>query len=121
VLNAGKKLADAEIVHQTETSDTAHEQIAFYQTKKQKIQKILSLTDPKKRAAYPTKRNPDSGANLPKVIRLPTAGARIKRITIEDIDSFAKVKRGMANGYLADTLSEDEFKQGMKTVLGELG
>jgi len=118
VLNAGKKLADAEIVHQTKTRDTAYEQIPFYQTNKQKI---LSLTDPKKRAAYPTKRNPSGGANLPKVIRLPTAGAKIKRVTIDDIDSFAKVKKVTAKGYLADTLSEEEFKQGVKTILGELG
>jgi hypothetical protein len=118
VLNAGKKLADAEIVHQTKTSETAYEQIPFYQTNKQKI---FSLTDPKKRAVYPTKRNPGGGAQLPKIIRLPTAGAKIKRVTIDDIDSLAKVKRVKAKSYLADTLSEDDFKQGMKKVLGELG
>lgn len=118
VLNAGKKLADAEIVHQTKTSDTAYEQITFYQTNKKKI---LSLTDPKNRAAYPTKRNPGGGAKLPKVIRLPTIGAKIKRVTIDDIDSLAKARKVRAQRYLADTLTENEFKEGMKAVLGELG
>lgn len=119
VLNAGKKLADAEIVHQLkEDGDTAYEQITFYQTNKPKI--VSLIADPKKQAAYLTKRNPGVAA-LPNVIRISTAGAKIKRVTIDDIGSFSKVKKVKPAGFLGDKLSEEEFKNGIQAIISEPG
>jgi hypothetical protein len=83
--------------------------------------RILSLAgDAEKLKAWPTKRTPLSVA-VPKYVRLSTAGAKIKAVTIDDLEPFAKIKRVKANGFLGNALSEDAFKQGIKTILGEPG
>jgi hypothetical protein len=58
---------------------------------------------------------------LPTVIWIATAGAKIKRVTIDDIDSFSKVKKVKPAGLLADKLSEDEFKNGIQAIVSEPG
>ena len=63
----------------------------------------------------PTKRN--VVVAIPKTIKLPTVGAKIKAITIDALESFSKVKRKKATRYLGNTLSEDDFKEGVKAVL----
>jgi hypothetical protein len=118
VLQEAGTLAAADIVHKTEKDgELAYEQDKFFQANKKKILSLIA--DPKKAAAYPTKRK--VVAVLPKHVKLPTSGAKAKRVTIDDIDSFAKVKKLKANNYIGDALSEDEFKNGIKTILGELG
>lgn len=58
---------------------------------------------------------------MPIQVKVPAAGVKAKPITIDDIDSFAKAKKVRAKNYIGDALSEDQFKNGIKTVLGELG
>lgn len=120
VLKAAGKLADEEIVNQTKKDrDTAYEQIDLYQSNKQKV---LSLSaDKKKLAAYPTKRKVVGVLPVHVNVKLPTKGAKAKLVTIDDIDFFAKVKGVKTKTHLGATLSEDEFKEGVKAILGELG
>ena len=119
VLDAGKKLADNRIVKAIKVDgETAYEKIDFFHSHKRRI---LTLADsPKKLKAFPTKRNP----GLPRVVqvRLSERRARIQAITVDDIDSLAKVKRikGVVPD-LGDSMSETEFKVGLQRIVGEGG
>lgn len=118
VLQRGGELAREGIVHQTkEDGETAYEQDKFYQANKKKILDLNA--DRKKLAAYPTKTNPVKV--VPIRVKVPAAGVKATPVTIDDIDSFAKAKKVRAKNYMGDALSEDEFKKGIKTILGELG
>jgi hypothetical protein len=118
VLMSGKRFASQHIVNQVKHDhDTAYEKIDFFHAHKRKI---LSLAgDPKKLAALPTKRK--VGVTVPKVVRLTTQWATAKRITVDDIASFAKVRRVKSNGDLPASVSEKAFKKGVQRILGEAG
>src|SRR6266404_8158932 len=90
VLDAGKKLADAQLVKTTKINgQTAYEKIGFYQSNRQKI---LSLAaSPAKLSAFPTKRNPRATAEVVQ-IRLSSGGAQHQHVTVDDIDSFHRVR-----------------------------
>lgn len=93
VLQEGGTLAGENIVHQTKKNgETAYEQDKFYQANKKKILDLNA--DRKKLAKYPTNRN--LVVTLPKMIRLSTAGAKLKTVTIDDIDSSASRPRAIS-------------------------
>lgn len=118
VLQAGGYLARRQIVNQEKKNgDTAYRKIDFFHAHKRQILGLAG--NPKKLAALPTKRR--VVVRLPKTIALPSAGAKANRITIDDIDSFAKVRRKKFAGHLPVSLSEAQFKRGVQGVLGEPG
>ncbi len=118
VLQAGRHLHTKGIVRQTrKDDDTAYEKIDFIHGHKKKI---LGLAGNKKKiAAFPTKRKISTAA-LPKTIAIPTAAAKIKRVTIDDFQSFSKVKKIRKPATLSADISEDQFKQGVQRIIGEL-
>src|SRR5579864_3036472 len=118
VLQAGVFLARRQIAKQEKKNgDTAYRKIDFFHAHKPQI--LTLAGNPRKLAALPTKRK--VVVRLPKTVAVPSAGAKANRITIDDIDSFAKVRRKKFAGHLPSTLSEAQFKRGVQSILGEPG
>ena len=96
----------------------AYTKIPFYTHNKNQI---LSLAKNKQKLKiFPTKSNPLIYGPAIK-ISLPIKAYKIKRITIDDIDSFSRVRR-IKPGEVKDSLMYERiFKNGMKRLLKETG
>lgn len=122
VLQEGRHLSRKGIVRQTtKDGETAYEKIDFFHAHKRQI---LSLVDnPDKLAALPTKRK--VRAQLAKDVTIPSAGAKVKRITVDDVASFARVRKlhpsGIEQSTLPPSMSETQFKRGVQRIIGEPG
>jgi|SRR6266536_2736626 len=111
VLQAGGYFARRQIVQQTKKDgDTAYRKIDFFHAHKPQILRLAG--NPKKLARLPTKRK--VMVTLPRTVALPGAGAKASRITIDDIDSFSKVRKIKFAGSLTNSLSETHFKNGVQ-------
>lgn len=118
VLQEGGYLARRGIVRQTrKKNDTAYEKIDFFHAHKRQI--LVLAGDPRKLATLPTKRKTVHA--LPTYVSIPSAGAKIYRITVDDIDSFSKVRKIGYSGSLPASLSEARFKRGVQKTIGEPG
>lgn len=119
VLREGKKLASEDIIKQQDrklNGDTAYEKLDFYTKNKDKI--ISLVKDKKKLKKFPTKDNPQLRVQTVNV-RLPKKFVNIKQISIDDIDSFSKVKKMKSNEITSPY--EKDVKDLFKSILGELG
>jgi len=119
VLQEAKKLVDEEIIEQLEKkvkNETCYKKIDFYCKNRQEIVKLAQ--NPKKLKEYPTKVTPQSP---PSKIVIKNSGnlIRAKQITIDDIDSFSKVKSVKRTN--TKKRSESEIKTLFKNILGETG
>jgi hypothetical protein len=93
--------------------------IRFYSQHKRAVLRLAE--NKKKLAALPTKVNPLGRARGKTVtIRVPSKSFRLSLITVDDIDSFSKVKR-VSHGQAVRPIAEDRFKQGVKRILGQRG
>lgn len=91
VLNAGKKLADNDIVRQTGGyGNTAYEKYPFYSANKTKVLRLAASPD--KLASFPTKTNPRSTQTEVR-ITLPRKFVETQHITVDDLDSFERVRK----------------------------
>jgi len=118
VLRAGKALADNRIVKQARDGETRYEKIDFYHQHKRRI---LSLAaSPARLKAFPTKRNPYGSGHIIRV-RIVRDRAKTSQVTLIDIDSFRHARRKKVKGYLDNRLSESQFKNGLKRIIGEEG
>lgn len=118
VLQEGGKLSNNGIVKKTKfDGDTAYEKDPFYTQNKKKV---LELAGNKKALdKYPTKTNPRFGEIMLN-ISLPRQLVSIEKITIDDIDSFAKVKEVMWDRSPLP-VDERKFKEGLQRVINEQG
>ena len=123
VLQVGGELAGDHIVNQTKKDNrVAYTQKPFYQRNKRKI---LNLLDKPSRASkIQTKRN------ISVAVRVATSrGANISQpqalihhITIDDIESFARVRKIRSSAKrLPSAMSERQFNDGVKAIIGEPG
>lgn len=118
VLNAAKKLVHNEIINQVEKDgEVAYEKDSFLAANKRKVLQLANKPDELKR--FPTKTNPRVATGKIE-LRIPRALVRTLRVTVDDVDSFRKVK-GTAHNGVYEPLKEQNFKAGMKRVLGEVG
>lgn len=119
VLEEGRKLSINHIVAQTKIDgDTAYEKDTFYCSNKSRI---LSLAkSPKKLAVFPTKVTPQALTGQTVVIKLPKQRIRCHLISVDDVDSFSKVKRHDGKE-TPIPMYENEFKTGIKRILNEHG
>ena len=117
-LDAGLALATNEIVRQTKVDGvTAYEKIDFFQRYRDKV--LAAADDLAKRAAIPTKRSRASSRSPVTVtVRIPKAGSRATHVTIDDIDSFKKVRK-VPHGLDPVRMAETTFKNGVAAILGE--
>ena len=81
---------------------------------------LALMANPKKLAALPTKRRPQASAR--RLQPNPMIGRAI-HITVDDIDSFSRVKRitpdDVPQKLIPERLPEDVFKNGIENILGE--
>ena len=83
--------------------------IPFIQANKNKIIRIAN--DPSKADKLPSARRVRA-VKVPKTIVIPVKGASVKRLTIDDIGSFAWVRRVAFTGNaMPDDVSEKHFKR----------
>lgn len=119
VLDAGKALADNRLVKPTKlNSETCYEKIDFYHRHKTKILSLVA--SPTKLKSFPTKRNPRMPGSAVE-LRISTTRAQIKQVSLDDIQSFRRVRGKKTTEQLGDEYSETEFKQGIKNIIGEAG
>jgi hypothetical protein len=118
VLQEAGKLCNNRIAKKTKMGkELAYEKDPFYTQNKKKI---LRLADNKEALRkFPTKTNPRIGKfSMP--VLLPKKMIDVKQITVDDIDSFAKVRGLTSNENLLD-IEEQRLKDGLQKILGEQG
>jgi hypothetical protein len=120
-LMAGKKLADEQLVHQTKVDGmVAYQKDSFYASNKTKI--ITLATNRAALAKLPTKVNPaGSRSNKTTTLRVKSTLVKIQQITVDDIESFEKVRRFKRAALLPRTVSETTFKRAVQTILKTAG
>lgn len=117
VLKEGKTLADNHIVSQIKLgNETAYQKDAFYSQHRDRV--IRLANDPKKLARLPTKTSPRVALVGATQIVLPRD---LFRVTVDDIDSFQRVKGTRIRNYKPRPLDELTFKKGLQRILREEG
>jgi len=120
VLQEGRRLFRNGLVNQVKKDgEVAYEKIDFFHVHKGTILKLSR--DAKKLAAYPTKRKGERSGGVTIKIALERKTAKIRQITIDDIDSFSKIRGVGPNGHLPKSVSEKKFKLGVQKVAGQPG
>jgi hypothetical protein len=120
VLQLGGQLHGDHIVDQTKKDGrVAYVQKPFYQRNKRKILNLLNK--PGNAAKIATKRNVSVSVRTPSA-RNSKPQATAHFITIDDIDSFAKVRKIRSQAKtLPESISERQFNDGVKAIIGETG
>ncbi len=118
VTMAGKHFADRGIVDQIRRDgETCYRKIDFFHTHKNSI---LALAGNKRRLeGFPTKARPRASTSV--TVRIDARKAETKQITVDDIDSFRKVRTIPADGFIPRSISEGEIKKGIQAIIGEKG
>lgn len=118
VLDAGKRLFDNKLVEQIKIDgETAYVKIGHIHINKRRI--LTFAKSPEKLAAYPTKRNPRSGAIV--TVKIPKNKSQARCITIDDVDTFKRAWKIKTRDIVGDKYSETEFKLGMQSILDDSG
>jgi len=119
VLQEAKKLAAEDIIEQLDErrdNETAYRKIDFYTHNKNRI---LALAEDKKRLEdFPTKSRPNVRISI---VKVPHNVNKACQITIDDIDSFSKVRKMRLYRTQLTPLYENEFKETVKLILDERG
>jgi DNA-binding transcriptional regulator GbsR (MarR family) len=120
VLQEAKKLADNNVVKSIRKAGRkAYEKIGFFHSHKKRI---LSLAEsPEKLRQYPTKRNPTSASQRVLKLVLKTRPDQARRLSVDDLESFKRVRSLRRGDDSADSVSEIAFKKGLLRIIGEKG
>ncbi len=120
VLQEGKRLADNQIVKQISAAGmTAYEKDPFYSAQKKKILRLVQ--DPVAFASFPTKARPRAALPKEVTIRIPRPRIQARYITVDDIDSFSRVRKTRIEPGDYTAIPETRFKKGIAKILGESG
>ncbi len=118
VLEEAKKLEHKQIIKLTRRGgEVAYERDGFYYAHKRQI--VALARNPSKLRAFPTKYSP-RGSVQKLVLTVPRPLVKTTQITVNDIESFARIRRTRNTGQMASP-SEAAFKRGLQRVLGERG
>lgn len=118
VLQEGRHLCRHGIAKSaTKDGETAYGMIDVFHSNKRKI--LNYAANPKKLKQLPTKRRPAVTVKVTGSRAASMPRPSVKKISIDDIDSFGAVKKVRANGNLPDSVSETAFKQGIQAILRE--
>lgn len=119
VLQEAGKLCNNRIVRKTKVgNELAYEKDPFYTQNKDTILRLAGNKEAMEK--YPTKTNPKLGNIAVTVVTLPEKMIDVEKITIDDIDSFAKVK-GITWNQSPHPTDEGKFKEGLQKIIGEQG
>jgi hypothetical protein len=118
VLQEGGKLCNNDIAKKTKVGkELAYEKYPFYTQNKNKV---LSLAGNKEALdKFPTKTNPRIKVATIS-LTFPKSMIDAVQITVDDIDSFSKV-RGLSPSQSPTPIDEKVFKKGIQKILGEQG
>lgn len=121
VLEEGKKLSDNHLVTPLKVKGRkAYGKIDFFHSHKQKI--IALASSPAKLKKFPTKRNPVQQhirkTRITIDLAVPTRGPKPQQVTIDDIESFRKVRK-LGKDFNFSKIPETKFKNGVAKILGE--
>lgn len=120
VLEGGKILATQDIVEQIrDKNGTGYRKIDFFQVHRNHILRLTSHPD--ERIKVQTKRHnshQDSTQKIDIRLKIPAKKSITHFITIDDIDSFSKVKK-VGHEFAYTNISERKFKNGIAKILGE--
>jgi hypothetical protein len=123
VLQEGKKLASEDIVVQLPRKvkgETAYQKIDFYTQNKEEI--IRLARNKRKLREYPTRSNLRVRVQVRQLkVSYPTNAVKIREVSIDDIDSFQRVRKQTNEVPSRVTLAEKEVKRGLKRIIGEKG
>lgn len=123
VLEEGRKLENNHLVGAKKVNGRkAYEKIDFFHNHKKKILTLAS--SPTKLKKFATKRNPLPNGKSTEIVninvRVPYNKQRGRLLTVDDIESFSKV-RSVSNGFGYTKMPEAKFKKGIAKILGEKG
>ena len=118
VLQEAGKLCNNDIVKKTKIGkELAYEKYPFYTQNKDRVLRLAGNKEALDK--FPTKTNPNvKGATISLVF--PKSMTNAAQITIDDIESFSKVK-GLSASQSPTPLDEKKFKEGIQKILGEQG
>ena len=116
---AGELVSKGFVEQEKVDGETAYRTIRFFQVNKSKVLKYNG--DPRALEKLATKRRVRLSVRLPRTIQLPTKGANVARITIDDIDTFSAVRKVPHGESMPKTVTEDDFKSGVQAVVGQAG
>lgn len=118
ILDAGKALADNDLVTQTKDGSlTAYTKVEFMQRYRDRI--LAAAMNKKKRDAIPTKRSSARGSAVVS-FRIPKTKNLANPLTVDDIESFKAVKK-IPDALNYVKMAEKKFKNGVAKILGEKG
>lgn len=117
VLQEARYLYRHGLVRSAQGKEVAYEKIDFFDVHKKRIIRLAG--DRKKLESLPTKRKVI--VKLPRSVTIASNGAKVHRITIDDVDTFRAVKKRQFSGSLPKTISEEQFKRGVQRIIGEPG
>lgn len=118
VLQEAQHLHQKHILIKTKKDgELAYQTVPSIQARKKEILRLAG--SPTAIAKYPTKRKLKFAGPL--VVRVAGQRTRATPITVDDITSFRRVKTKRQGENLPESVSEDEFRQGVQRVLGERG
>ncbi len=119
VLQEALVLSNNDIVRKVKVGkETGYEKYPFYSQNKEKVLKLAG--NKKALQEFPTKTNPRTTITAEVTVTIPKPKVRIEQLTVDDIDSFEKV-RGLQTTEMPSPISEKTFKEGLKRILGEEG
>jgi len=120
VLQEGKWLAVNQIVKQVIAAGiTAYEKDSYYSAYKNRI--IRTVEDPVALDRLSTKSHPLSFWARPATIRIPGVRIQTRYLTIDDIDSFSRVRQTRVEPGIYIPVPESRFKNGIAKILREGG
>jgi hypothetical protein len=115
---AGKHFADRGIIESGRPNGvTSYQKIDFFHAHKAAI--LAFAGNNEKLETLPTKSRPRSSSIV--TVRLDTRKVDTRQITIDDIDSFKRVRNISADGFLSRTFSERQIKNGVQAIIREKG
>lgn len=120
VLQEGKCLADNHLVGQLRLAGiTAYQKDPFYTANKSKILRLVR--NRRAFAHFHTKTRPASAVPKTITVKLPVSRPKTQQVTVDDIDSFSRVKRVKVTPGTFTRVAESVFKRGVARILGDTG
>lgn len=98
---------------------TSYQKDPFYSANKRKVLQLVR--NPKAFAEWPRKTKQSVVAGPPVIVRLPVRFARTRQVTVDDIDSFARVRDVPAPHTGYTPMPESRFKKGVARIIKEKG
>lgn len=120
VLEEGKKLAHNQLLFQDRVDgEIVYSRDDFYYGQKSAI--LSTVGNKKKFAKLATKVNPVATSRIFHTIRLPSQRIKAKQINVDDVGSFAMVRKVSHRVTKPIAMLEARFKNGIKRILHEQG